>query len=139
MRYKILLAITGLLSCLLLAAQSKSVILAPQKKYAVAYAITADKQGQAAWTEVKLINLATGEVIKSIYENSNLPRTVLDARSGRSIIVKNEQGVVADNSRMPFSTFSAACAYDRRHNRLYYTPMFINQLRYIDMNGHSPK
>jgi hypothetical protein len=27
----------------------------------------------------------------------------------------------------------AAAAYDRKHNRLYYTPMFIDQLRYIDL------
>jgi hypothetical protein len=34
----------------------------------------------------------------------------------------------------PFSTGVAAAAYDRKHNRLYYTPMFIDQLRYIDLN-----
>ncbi|HKP31853.1 MAG TPA: T9SS type A sorting domain-containing protein, partial [Chitinophagaceae bacterium] len=39
----------------------------------------------------------------------------------------------------PFSTMSAACAYDKKHNRLYYTPMGINQLRYIDLNGKDPK
>ena len=33
----------------------------------------------------------------------------------------------------PFSTGVAAAAYDRKNNRLYYTPMFIDQLRYIDL------
>ena len=33
----------------------------------------------------------------------------------------------------PFSTNSAAMAYDKKHERLYYTPMGINQLRYIDL------
>src|ERR1044071_6944883 len=33
----------------------------------------------------------------------------------------------------PFSTNSAAIAYDKKHERLYYTPMGINQLRYIDL------
>ena len=33
----------------------------------------------------------------------------------------------------PFSTNSAAMAYDKKHERLYYTPMSINQLRYIDL------
>ena len=34
----------------------------------------------------------------------------------------------------PFSTYSAACAYDKKHDRLYYTPMGIAQLRYIRLN-----
>lgn len=33
----------------------------------------------------------------------------------------------------PFATNSAAMAYDKKHDRLYYTPMSINQLRYIDL------
>ena len=30
-------------------------------------------------------------------------------------------------------------AYDKKHNRLYYTPMGINQLRYIDLKAKTPK
>ena len=33
----------------------------------------------------------------------------------------------------PFATNSAAMAYDKKHERLYYTPMGINQLRYLDL------
>jgi hypothetical protein len=36
---------------------------------------------------------------------------------------------------LPFATNSAAMAYDKRHERLYYTPMGINQLRYIDLKS----
>ena len=39
----------------------------------------------------------------------------------------------------PFGTNSAACAYDKKHERLYYTPMSINQLRYIDLKSKTPK
>jgi hypothetical protein len=35
----------------------------------------------------------------------------------------------------PFATNSAALAYDKKHDRLYYTPMGINQLRYIDIKS----
>lgn len=35
----------------------------------------------------------------------------------------------------PFATNSAAMAYDKKHERLYYTPMSINQLRYIDLKS----
>src|SRR6478672_1974276 len=35
----------------------------------------------------------------------------------------------------PFATSSAAMAYDKKHERLYYTPMNIAQLRYIDLKS----
>ena len=41
----------------------------------------------------------------------------------------------AINTNKPFSTNSAAMAYDKKHERLYYTPMSINQLRYIDLKS----
>jgi hypothetical protein len=36
----------------------------------------------------------------------------------------------------PFATNSAAMAYDKKHDRLYYTPMGINQLPYIDLKSN---
>ena len=42
------------------------------------------------------------------------------------------------NDLRPFAGFSAACALDKRMNRLYYAPLFINQLRYIDLNTNIP-
>jgi hypothetical protein len=39
----------------------------------------------------------------------------------------------------PFATNSAAMAFDKKHERLYYTPMGINQLRYIDLKSKTPK
>lgn len=130
MRYKTLLSLTIALGCL----QANA-----QKKNAIAFAITAEKQGQVGWTEVKLLNLSTGEVLRSVYEKSHTPQMAIDARSGRTIKVTDERGAVTDDTKMPFSTFSAACAFDKRHNRLYYTPMFINELRYIDLAGTTPK
>lgn len=42
---------------------------------------------------------------------------------------------MAELQDKPFSTSSAAMAYDKKHERLYYTPMRINQLRYIDLKS----
>jgi hypothetical protein len=39
----------------------------------------------------------------------------------------------------PFATTSAALAYDKKHDRLYYTPMGINELRYLDMKSKTTK
>ena len=63
------------------------------------------------------------------------------------MIVKDIQGKIQTEVLMrlspaldkPFSTYSAACAYDKKHERLYYTPMGIAQLRYIDLKSKTPQ
>jgi hypothetical protein len=102
-----------------------------------AYAITGGQKGQANWTEVKLIDLNTGAVLRSVYENGASIQ-IYNARTGQPIAATNST-TAKDNNNLPFSTFSAACAYDKKHNRLYYTPMGINQLRYIDLNGQQAR
>ncbi len=108
-----------------------------------AYAITGGQKGQFNWTEVKLIDLNTGAVLQSVYENGKTIQ-VLNARTGRPInnttpVATSDKAISPENNNLPFSTFSAACAYDKKHNRLYYTPMGINQLRYIDLNSKEPR
>jgi hypothetical protein len=55
------------------------------------------------------------------------------------IINKEIRNKIQQQTDKPFATNSAACAYDRKHERLYYTPMGINQLRYIDLKSKTPK
>lgn len=110
-----------------------------QKSKLTAYAITSANQGQFVWADVRLIDLTTGEVIQKVYGNNNTEYQVFHARDNKPIAVKAANGVITDNSKLPFSSFSAACAYDKKHNRLYYTPMYLNELRYIDLNAAVPK
>ena len=112
--------------------------LSAQKKSTSAYAITSEKQGGATWTEVKQIDLVTGEVLNHVFESKAKDYRVLNARSGAKIEVKDAQGTVTDFRKVPFSGAVAALAYDKKHNRLYYTPMYVNQLRYIDLNSKDP-
>jgi hypothetical protein len=99
-----------------------------------AYAITGVQKGNTNWSEVRLIDLATGAEVQPVYTSNQQPQ-ILHARTGKSIATTNEKGA----ANTPFSTFSAACAYDKKHNRLYYTPMGINELRYIDLGGKQPR
>ncbi len=126
MKYRILLTTTALFSIFFAAAQ---------KTAKQAYAITAAAKGSFVWTEVKLIDLSSGEVVQSIYDNKQSNNsTVISARSGKAITLKDGKGNVAVD-KLPFSTFSAACAFDKQHNRLYYTPMAVPELRYIDLDS----
>lgn len=135
------------------------------------YAITSSEKGQSGWKEVRLVNIATGEELKSVYQ-SKQEVEILNARTGQPVAKKDgnvsstsvtqmrtvKKVVNLDNeldkannrnvtvvyfnnnvpmqTDKPFATSSAAMAYDKKHDRLYYTPMAINQLRYIDLKSN---
>lgn len=103
-----------------------------------AYAITSESIGSSVWTEVKLIDLATGQVMKNVFENSKADYHLYDARSSKQITIAKNDSSSAMNDLRPFAGYSAACAFDKRKNRLYYAPLFINQLRYIDLSTGTP-
>ncbi len=129
MKYRILLTTISLFTIALASAQ---------KTARQAYAITASTKGSFVWTEVKLLDLSSGEVVQSIYDNKQTDFTVTQARTGKPIAIKDATGNIADVNKLPFNTFSAACAFDKSHNRLYFTPMGINRLQYIDLNAKTP-
>jgi hypothetical protein len=108
-----------------------------QKSPTTAYAITSVEKGASRWTEVRLIDLATGEELQTIYKSAG-DAEVLDARTGKTLPRQDDDAKKAASLK-PFATNSAALAFDKKNNRLYYTPMGINQLRYIDLKAKSPK
>jgi hypothetical protein len=119
-----------------------------QQKLTTAYAITSSEKGNFNWTDVKLIDFSTGTVTRSVFDSKQSNITVYNARTGKEIklnTVQNVAGTAAVNTattvstNMPVVSLSAACAYDQRHNRLYYALLFQNQLRYIDLNSSTPK
>lgn len=91
----------------------------------------------------KIVNL-DAELDKASGHNVKV-YTVTDVAHGTERIKKDGHVVVIRNVNVrtaavstynPFATNSAACAYDKKHDRLYYTPMGINQLRYIDLKSN---
>jgi hypothetical protein len=125
-----------------------------QQKLTTAYAITSSEKGTFNWTDVKLIDFSTGTVTRSVFDSKQTNFTVYNARTGKEIKFTTAQNVAtantgtantaigvntAVNTSLPVVSLSAACAYDQRHNRLYYAPLFMNQLRYIDLNSSAPK
>ena len=161
-------------------------------KTTTGYAITATEKGGRNWREVRMVDVTTGETVKTIYD-SKQETEALNARTGKAIVKKDQANsktstttfttsgnvftvapsnsthrkvvnldqvlersnhnintnvntninnhvrvvVIRQNMQTdkPFATNSAAIAYDKKHERLYYTPMSINQLRYIDLKS----
>ncbi|WP_081147846.1 T9SS type A sorting domain-containing protein [Niastella vici] len=132
MRYNF--TITSMTSCLLVVAMQ----LPAQQRLSTAYAITSSEKGNFNWTDVKQIDFTTGSVTRSIFDSKQTNFTVYSARTGKEIKPVTQNGITT-NASMPVASLSAACAYDQRHNRLYYAPLFMNQLRYIDLDEKEPR
>jgi hypothetical protein len=97
-----------------------------------AYAITDVGQNGSSWNALRRLDLKTGEYSNLLLNGTDDKTVVFDAATRKELILANDAryGTLL---KAPFSTGVAAAAYDRKHNRLYFTPMFIDQLRYIDL------
>jgi len=103
---------------------------AQQERFA--YAITdLTKQG-LGWNALRKLDLQTGEYSDVLLNGTDAGLTVYDATT-RKEIVKTADARFGNLLYTPFSTGVAAAAYDKKNDRLYFTPMFVDQLRYIDL------
>jgi hypothetical protein len=97
-----------------------------------AYAITdITKEGQG-WNALRKLDLRTGEYSDVLLNGIVQPTAVFDAASKKQISLQPDARF-GTALLVPFGTGVAAAAYDKKHNRLYFTPMFVDQLRYIDL------
>src|SRR4051812_31983133 len=127
---------TSLGACMLMV----TVQVAAQQRQTTAFAITSSEKGNFNWTDVKQIDLTTGTVTRSIFDGKQTNFTVYNARTGAVLKPVTQNSVpVTTNAISPVASLAAACAYDQRHNRLYYAPLFMNQLRYIDLDEKEPR
>jgi hypothetical protein len=93
-----------------------------------AFAVTDINPNTPSWTVLRKLDLETGTYSDALLNGVNPKMAVYDATSKAPISGANF-------SPIAFSTGVAAIAYDKRNNRIYYTPMFIDQLRYIDLKS----
>jgi hypothetical protein len=97
-----------------------------------AYAITDLTKEGAGWNVLRKLDLSSGEYSNVLFNGIEARATVYDATTKKAL-VQVPDARYGTSLQLPFSTGVAAAAYDKKHNRLYYTPMFIDQLRYIDL------
>jgi Secretion system C-terminal sorting domain len=90
------------------------------------FAITGKGAGDFQWVNVRQVNIKTGLIERTVYDNSaNAVMTNAFAAGGQTQAPAMGYGV-------------AAAAYDKVHNRLYYTQMHYGVLSYIDLNKKEP-
>src|SRR6476620_6364161 len=89
-----------------------------------AYAITDLSKEGAGWNALRRIDLQTGISSQVLLNGIDAQVALFDASSKKQISTKPDAqyGLLLQS---PFGTGVAAAAYDKKHNRLYFTPMFV--------------
>lgn len=98
------------------------------------YAVTDLSKDGAGWNALRKLDLRTGQYSDVLFNGIDGKTAIYDAAT-RKALEQKPDAKFGTGLQNPFSTGVAALAYDRRHNRLYFTPMFIDQLRYIDLSN----
>lgn len=88
------------------------------------YAFTSERKGEMTWTAIRELDFSTGEITKTLYSKtaqvSSQFRTVAGA-------------AVTDNNFISGKGVAAA-AFDKNSNKLYFTEMYGNELKFVDLS-----
>ena len=95
------------------------------------YAITGKPNNPYLWADIKQIDVSTGKVVKTLFESDKTPFKLVESDLDAARVQK-----ITNN---PTAFGVAACALDSRHNRLYFAPMHIADIRYLDLKKESPE
>jgi len=99
------------------------------------YAITNFNTTGSGWDALRKLDLKTGEFSPVLLNGSDAKLETYDALTKKICNTVFTDVSSEKNINTPFSTGVAAAAFDQRNNRLYFTPIAIDQLRYIDLNS----
>ena len=101
----------------------------------IGYAITGDGNKDFIWMNIRQVDLSTGEVVKTIFERSKTNFELTDVLTKKTVNNSDSKNTNIFNSPdYPTSTFVAAAALDPRGNKLFFTPMRMGELRWLDLN-----
>ena len=136
MNIKLLLSSTFIATSLISAAQDAG----------KTYAITGNGNGDFMWMNIRQIDIASGKVIQDIYNKNVTSFVMLDADTKKPVENTVATGLGSPNmnysfGKLPTASMVAALAYDKNHEKLFFTPMRIGELRWLDLaaKGDVPK
>ncbi len=100
------------------------------------YAITGDGNRDYMWMNIRQVDLGTGQVNNTIFDRTktNFNITDVDAKKTLNQTTVND-GTGYSAALYPTASYVAAAAYDRRSEKLFFVPMRLGQLRWMDMGA----
>jgi sugar lactone lactonase YvrE len=129
MNYKILLSTSFIALGLSAAAQN-----------AATYAITGDGNADFNWMNIRKIDAGTGKLVNTIFDRRNPKSILVDADTKKAVVISGVyNGQPYTTTEYPTATLVAAAAYDKKNNKLFFTPMRKGELRWLDLNDKSEK
>lgn len=118
----------------------------------LAYAITGQANGNFNWTDIRVIDMTSGNTNATLFENGKTKFSFVDAETKNAISQITIQGTPAGISQNNFSSsakqlvvsnpsptllMSAAAAYDKRHDKLFFATMRTGQLIWLDLKNNN--
>ena len=98
------------------------------------FAVTSTTKSGTDWISLRRLNTQTGEFSTIIPNGADKGIPVYDAVSQQKVDHFTTDTLANSNPQSAFGSGVSAIAYDKETNRLYYTPVLIDQIRYIDLN-----
>jgi hypothetical protein len=89
------------------------------------FAITGDGNHDFIWMNIRQVDINTGKIVQDVYQREKTAFVMKDADSK----------VQSAAHRTPTETMVAAAAYDKNQNKLFFTPMRVGELRWLDLNA----
>lgn len=105
------------------------------------FAISGQASSQFNWSDIRYIPSDVSTTGNLIYENGRSKFLFHDAQSKQeikkfsiSVSQKNSESVSSVNLTTPTALMTAAVAFDKKHNKLFFATMYSGHLLYLDLN-----
>ena len=115
MNIKLLLSTTFIAATLAVSAQDAN----------KTFAITGDGNHDFMWMNIRQVDITSGKIVQDVYQRDKSAFVMADADSKTQMAA----------NRRPTETMVAAAAYDKNQNKLFFTPMRVGELRWLDLNA----
>ena len=117
----------------------------------LAYAITGEVNANFNWSDIRVIDMTTGNTNSTLFENGKTRFSFIDAETGHGVdqltltgnpatLQQNDMSISANEilvtNPSPTYSMSAAAAYDRRHDKLFFATMRTGQLVWLDLRNN---
>ena len=109
------------------------VLVADSQSDRFAYAVTDVNKEGANWSFLRKIDLTNGTFSDVLLDGNDAKALAFDDATKKQLTEPLKDARFGNLANAAFGTGVAAIALDKKNNRLYYTPMFVDQLRYIDL------
>ncbi len=111
------------------------------------FAITGQASKNFNWTDIRVLDMESGNMKTTVYENGKTKFSFVDAETRKNVdensvkiipaaIQQNNANMpsnaIALNNFSPTNQMSAAVAYDKKHDKLFFATMRTGQLVWLD-------